>query len=58
MEAHRNGRSAAANPSDEISVVLSSSRKGYQVFPSVDIHSSKNHIKMLIWFSQPKGRIA
>jgi len=57
MEAHRDGRSAAT-PSDEIIVVLNSRHKGYQVFPSADIHSSKNHIKMLIWFSQRKGRIA
>jgi hypothetical protein len=58
MEAHRDGRSAAANPGDEISVVLESSLKGYQVLPSADIHSSRNHIKMLIWFWQRKGWIA
>jgi hypothetical protein len=58
MEAHRDGRSAAANPSEEISMVLSSSHKGYQVLSCADIHSSKIHIKMLIWFWQRKGRIA
>jgi hypothetical protein len=60
MEASRIGGFAGAKAGIEVSAGFGAQPKGYQVLPFTDIHSSKIHIKMLIWiwFSQGKGRIA